>query len=46
MLQISHTSGQGQNIAALHRYLSLDQGDKIQAEYIWIGGIYYRFCII
>ena len=22
----------------VHRYMSLDQGSKVQAEYVWIGG--------
>eukprot|EP01084_Bolivina_argentea_P182846 315595_1 len=28
----------GKNYEMLNKYLSLDQGDKVQVEYIWIGG--------
>ena len=31
-------ASQGKNFEMLNKYLSLPQGDKIQVEYIWIGG--------
>eukprot|EP01084_Bolivina_argentea_P173588 300691_1 len=31
-------SKQGKNYEMLNKYLNLDQGDKVQVEYIWIGG--------
>eukprot|EP01084_Bolivina_argentea_P137852 242789_1 len=38
LLQIADPSAQGKNYEALSKYLNLDQGNQIQAEYIWIGG--------
>ena len=31
-------SSKGKNFQVLPKYLSLDQGRKVQCEYIWIGG--------
>jgi len=31
-------SASGKNYEMLNKYLSLEQGDKVQCEYIWIGG--------
>jgi len=31
-------NSQGKNFESLYNYLNLPQGDKIQVEYIWIGG--------
>jgi len=35
---VSTTSENGKNYEMLRKYLALDQGGKIQCEYIWIGG--------
>ena len=32
------TTASGKNFFKLEEYLKLDQGGKIQVEYIWIGG--------
>ena len=37
-IRIADPSSAGKNFIAYNKYLELDQGEKIQAEYIWIGG--------
>ena len=37
MIQLDSTT-KGKNYEMLNKYFELDQGDKIQCEYIWIGG--------
>eukprot|EP01083_Nonionella_stella_P075356 204834_1 len=38
ILSIADPSSKGKNYTALPKYLKLDQGSKVQVEYIWIGG--------